>query len=495
MNNCQSTYPRTTKHPRLAWLMLPLLTLLLIAGFTGCNRPQKDDHSHTEVIDPAVTATCMQTGLTEGKHCSTCDKVLVAQEIILMAPHTEAIDPAVPATCEQSGLTEGKHCNVCYEVLLAQKIIPPAHSYENGVCTLCNIPMTTEGLKLKLSKDGTHYIVTGIGTATGDVISLPTVHEGLPVTEIGERAFANSKYGGTAPYISVKEVYVPAGYTSIGASAFEYTDLHTIHLPETLISIESSAFRDCSSLAHIDLPDSLTHLGVSVFAGCSITTQKDAEGSLQYNDRGLCYVDGWLVDFTEEVQSTISIAQGTRGIADIDYPNRPMANFRQLVIPSSVQHIGMFSIRGPYSIEQIILDESNPYYLSTAPQTPENTCIVDRRTLTLVMGNGDNPKLSEQRIQHVARSAFQENSLLTKLRFSDDLLTIGSFAFYRSNLKTIYIGTGLIWIESNAFSGLSNCTIHYSGTKADWERITKETNWADDITIRCTDGEIHFIYQ
>lgn len=44
--------------------------------------------------------------------------------------HTEAIDAAVPATCTDTGLTEGKHCSYCEEVLTAQNVVPAlGHSY------------------------------------------------------------------------------------------------------------------------------------------------------------------------------------------------------------------------------------------------------------------------------------------------------------------------------------------------------------------------------
>ena len=37
---------------------------------------------HTVVVDAAVAATCTETGLTEGSHCSVCDEIIVAQETI-----------------------------------------------------------------------------------------------------------------------------------------------------------------------------------------------------------------------------------------------------------------------------------------------------------------------------------------------------------------------------------------------------------------------------
>ncbi len=111
---------------------------------------------HIEEIIPGKAATCTETGLTEGKKCSVCGEILVEQEVIpalghkdenedfvcdicgedLCTDHIEEIIPGKAATCTETGLTEGKKCTVCDEILIAQKMIPAlGHSYDEGIVT------------------------------------------------------------------------------------------------------------------------------------------------------------------------------------------------------------------------------------------------------------------------------------------------------------------------------------------------------------------------
>ena len=54
----------------------------LLIGLTACG------HEHTIIMMPGKDATCVDTGLTVGQKCSTCDKIIVAQVIIPTTSHS-----------------------------------------------------------------------------------------------------------------------------------------------------------------------------------------------------------------------------------------------------------------------------------------------------------------------------------------------------------------------------------------------------------------------
>ena len=112
------------------------------------NKIEVSAKGHTEVVDAAIEPTCIVVGKTEGKHCSVCNEVLVAQTEIPSLGHTEVIDAKVEPTCTVSGKTEGKHCSVCNEVLVAQKEIPSLGHTEvvdAKVEPTCTVVGKTEG--------------------------------------------------------------------------------------------------------------------------------------------------------------------------------------------------------------------------------------------------------------------------------------------------------------------------------------------------------------
>lgn len=128
----------------------------------------------------------------------------------------------------------------------------------------------------------TKYVGSGVD------VTVPNTINNLPVTSIGNSAFATS--------VTLKRVTIPDTVTSIGSSAFTSCLLLTnitlpstvtnigasafyschaltgISLPPNLCSIADSTFQGCLSLQSISIPDSVTNIGYSAFEGCRVMT-------------------------------------------------------------------------------------------------------------------------------------------------------------------------------------------------------------------------------
>ena len=239
-------------------------TVGIEAQFCDCggkNTAEIDKIPHTEDTIKGKDATCTETGLTDGKYCTVCETVTLAQETIPTKPHTEETIKGKDAACTETGLTDGKYCTVCSTVTVEQVEIPVAdHSYANGACTVCGARKTSTGLKMSKNSDGTSYCVTGLGSCKDTDIVIPAYVDGLPVTAIGEDAFRGAK---------ITSVFLPEAVTNIGRSAFAESTVRTVTLSVGMNGIEEMAFYYCASLEQINLPEGLRYVRYSAFEGCT----------------------------------------------------------------------------------------------------------------------------------------------------------------------------------------------------------------------------------
>lgn len=158
-NQNQHEHSYTEKNTSSAYLKSPATCTHSAIYYYSCNCASKGSESfenglkseHKIVIDKAVEATCLSSGLTEGSHCEICSTNLQTQNVVPPKGHTIVIDEAVNATCNTSGLSEGSHCSSCNATIIVQNIIPatghnysPATYTQPATCTKCG--ETTGGL-------------------------------------------------------------------------------------------------------------------------------------------------------------------------------------------------------------------------------------------------------------------------------------------------------------------------------------------------------------
>lgn len=169
----------------------------------------------------------------------------------------------------------------------------------------CSQLKETEGLEFRLIEGKNEYAVFDIGDTQSKRIKIPEEFNGMPVTEIAEKAFTGEDI--TYAYIpdsiikigdnafddchelesvrlseniteigyrvfadsAVREITIPAKVKTIGNKAFMTTPLETITLPEGVETIGHDAFRNCTRLKSVNIGTGVTTIQTNAFLDCS----------------------------------------------------------------------------------------------------------------------------------------------------------------------------------------------------------------------------------
>lgn len=248
---------------------------------------------HTEDILAAKPATCTEAGLTEGKKCSLCGKIITKQESVAAlghnySSHIVADERGVPLTvitCEinNCGSTKSEYVSGIYDAennLLASwddlvnnyglirlsklnGILRENEDLLSGTTIIIDYSVTSIYIDWfeECTNISTIVIHAGVTSFSNSSLINPIYLKNIIVDEDNEKFKSidgnlYTKDGKTLLQYAVgkedKEFTIPDGVTRIGHIAFGFcSKIETVVIPSSVNQIESSPFYHCDSLENI----------------------------------------------------------------------------------------------------------------------------------------------------------------------------------------------------------------------------------------------------
>ncbi len=424
-----------------------------------------DTIAHTEVIDEAVAPTCTENGKTEGKHCSVCNTITVAQETVKAKGHsfgewktvkeatctesgskegicvcgqketqaidalghTEIIDEAVAPTCTEDGKTEGKHCLVCNTITVEQTIVKTnghAEVVDKAVSATCTENGLTEGKHCSVCNKVlvAQNEIPAIGhTEVIDAAVEPTC---------AETGLTEGKHCSSCHEVFVKqEIIESKGHTSVVDAAVEPTCTEPGLTEGYHCSVCNEVFEEqqiIEAIGHSEVvfpgrPATCTRRGYTESKQCSVCLL------ITVKREYFPMIDHTKGEWVEEVKAT----ETTDGYKSL----------KCSVCSREIEGAVIYAT-GSVGLEYELDIENNTYILS-GPGSFTGDC------LYIPAYHNDLPVTS------IKANAFKDNASIALIMYLGDCLeSIGDYAFYGCN-NINYVEINVKKIGDYAFA---NCT-------------------------------------
>ncbi len=125
----------------LCVLIIAIFSAFMLISCDSSPEPTTDpcENGHVVVLDKGVAPTCTRGGISGGKHCARCHKVLEEQITLPPTDHTLVTSSPLEPTCTSEGYTAGSQCSVCFTVFSEKKVLDKlGHSLNDHRCTRCD---------------------------------------------------------------------------------------------------------------------------------------------------------------------------------------------------------------------------------------------------------------------------------------------------------------------------------------------------------------------